>query len=404
MPINPTPQIAPLVEDLRRIITDKFLTSTCFKRWIVQNNIADEWDSYLDYANRTSNIFVPGYQGELDAHDALVLFLNHAFSQNPKLIGNFIVSLLDLYHCEKNKTFDVDDICKDLQIIGIESDVIQNLRDICSEQKNELAEDTPRDTTSTYEHVRQLEESYCKYDGDSCNSREAISAYHEWHKVAVLFLSQFHSEENADYTELKNLDNSGNGYSLRHNYDYIQTRYNLLMENAQKPNQRTTKAKKPLVFISHSSEDKEFAEALVILLEDMGLNEETIFCSSVDGYGLSLNENIFDGLRKRFDSHDLFVIFIHSPRYYKSAISLNEMGAAWVLRTEHCSLLTCDMEFNGMKGIVNETNICIKVNASDVHARLNELYETIQSFFGLQPLTQTKWERKRNAFIEKVNK
>lgn len=47
-----------------------------------------------------------------------------------------------------------------------------------------------------------------------------------------------------------------------------------------------------MVFISHSSKDKEFAEALVDLLESIGLNKDTLFCSSVAGYGLGLSKNI----------------------------------------------------------------------------------------------------------------
>ena len=49
-----------------------------------------------------------------------------------------------------------------------------------------------------------------------------------------------------------------------------------------------------MVFISHSSKDKSFVEALVDLLEGLGLTKNNLFCSSVDGYGIPLGRDIFE--------------------------------------------------------------------------------------------------------------
>lgn len=160
--------------------------------------------------------------------------------------------------------------------------------------------------------------------------------------------------------------------------------------------------KAPMVFISHSSKDKEFAESLVTLLEDMGLDSSNLFCSSVDGYGIGIGKDIFDTLLNLFSEHNLFVIFIQSPRYYKSAVSLNEMGAAWVLKTDSCSFLTSDMEFKKMEGVVNDSKISIKVNEDSTPARLTELKDKLTVFLGLPQVNNIKWERKRQDFINKV--
>lgn len=161
-------------------------------------------------------------------------------------------------------------------------------------------------------------------------------------------------------------------------------------------------AKTPMVFISHSSKDKDFANALVALLEDIGLDSSNLFCSSVEGYGIALSKDIFETLRSLFNEHNLYVIFIHSPRYYKSAVSLNEMGAAWVLKTDFCSFLTTDMSFSKMEGVVNGSTISIKVDAEDAPARLTELKNTLIPMFGLQTIDETKWERKRKVFLNQV--
>ena len=57
------------------------------------------------------------------------------------------------------------------------------------------------------------------------------------------------------------------------------------------------KAKSPMVFISHSSKDREFAEALVDMLEVLGFDNSNLFCSSIDGYGIGLSEDVFETLR-----------------------------------------------------------------------------------------------------------
>jgi hypothetical protein len=161
-------------------------------------------------------------------------------------------------------------------------------------------------------------------------------------------------------------------------------------------------AKSPMVFISHSSKDKDFADALVVLLEDIGFDSSNLFCSSIDGYGIGLSEDIFETLRSLFKEHDLYVIFIHSPRYYESAVSLNEMGAAWVLKTDFCSILTSDMEFSKMTGVVNDSKISIKVNNDDAPARLTELKDKLISMFELKAIDTIKWERKRQMFLDRV--
>jgi hypothetical protein len=160
--------------------------------------------------------------------------------------------------------------------------------------------------------------------------------------------------------------------------------------------------KTPMVFISHSSDDKEFADALVTLLENLGFNNTNLFCSSISGYGIKLGGDIFDTLRNLFNEHNLFVIFIHSPRYYDSPVSLNEMGAAWVLKTDSCSFLTKDMDFSMMKGVVNERNISIKVDKENTETLLNELKDKLIKLFGLESIDSNKWERKRKSFMEKV--
>lgn len=161
--------------------------------------------------------------------------------------------------------------------------------------------------------------------------------------------------------------------------------------------------KMPLVFISHSSKDKAFVEALVELLEGIGLDKNTLFCSSVPGYWIGLSKDIFEALQSLFSNRSLYVIFVQSPNFYQSPVSLNEMGAAWAVRAEYCSILTPEMEFSKMTAVVNSHHTAIKVNNEDAKARLTEMKDSILSFLGKPDISPIIWERKRDKFLAAVD-
>jgi hypothetical protein len=78
------------------------------------------------------------------------------------------------------------------------------------------------------------------------------------------------------------------------------------------------------------------------------------------------------------------------------------MGAAWVLKTGFCSILTNDMEYDKMKGVVNNANISIKVNEKEAPSLLNDLYKHLSAIFSFQEMDMNKWERKRDQFLSVV--
>lgn len=399
--IKPNTKIEPLREDLGRIITGDFLVSTEFKRWIVLKKIDKLWEQYLLTAKRDNRIFGL-YSDQYEASNALTLLLNTLFESSKETLVLFLNDLLHFYHDETKKYIDVSNLRLDMKAAGIDENLIKQLDDI---GKDETATEEINSVALTGEQkVRQLEDKYREVSRVDRNSRKSIDTYLEWHKETLIYLSVYYSDMNSDFKEFKNLDNSGNGHSLYSNFKKIYAKYNLLMSQvSMQSKDNSKKGNSPMVFISHSSKDKEFAEALVDLLESIGLDKDTLFCSSVAGYGLGLSDDIFETLRNLFLNHDLFMIFIHSPRYYKSAVSLNEMGAAWALRTGFCSILTSDMEFSGLTGVVNDRSIAIKVNEEDAWYRLNELYDKLKDIFNLTSLEMTKWERKRDNFLRSVN-
>lgn len=402
--IESNSKIEPLREDLGRIVPPSFLLSTSYKRWLVSRKLDNLWKRYILAAKEDGcPSFSKVSYHEYIANKAQTLLLNYFWVEGFQIFVPFICDLLRFYHNETKEHIDVSDIRRDMEAIGIEGKLIQQLDDICEDEP--VKEKTEPIVLTEEEKIRQLESTYKELSKTAENSQETIDAYLEWHKTALLYLSRFYTDMNSDFKEFKDLDNSGNGYVLNSNFRKIYAKYNLLMANVKNMpvDDNENKKKSPMVFISHNSEDKNFVEPLVDLLESIGLNKDTLFCSSVVGYGIKLGDDIYDTLRELFRTHDLFMIFIHSPRYYQSPVSLNEMGAAWVLRTDFCSFFTKDMDFTKLKGVINGSNIGIKVDADDAAARLNELYDKLQKIFNLTPLDPNTWERKRNNFLNFVN-
>lgn len=165
--------------------------------------------------------------------------------------------------------------------------------------------------------------------------------------------------------------------------------------------------KTPIVFISHKIEDSAYAEALVNLINFIiGAEGQKIFCSSVPGYGIRLSGDILDELKAQFDDHDIFMVIIHSPRYYKSAICLNEMGASWALGTKFSSFMTKDCKYEHMHGVIGREKICVNLNDDEktLNAHLNDFKDDLVDFFGANNVDQNKWENARRRFIDEVSK
>lgn len=165
-----------------------------------------------------------------------------------------------------------------------------------------------------------------------------------------------------------------------------------------------SKEKPYKVFISHAKKDIEFVEELVKLLEFLGVdNKDKLFCSSIKGYQIPVSEDFADFIMKQFHDYRLFVIIVHSHNYYASTISMNEMGAAWALKTDFYSILVKGFNYEDMTGVIDSKKISAKVDADDAKARLNELKEKLVPIFKTGNIDDNRWEERRDEFLSKVN-
>lgn len=162
--------------------------------------------------------------------------------------------------------------------------------------------------------------------------------------------------------------------------------------------------KTPKIFISHSFNDKEYADLIVDLLKGMGHCDwnKSIFCSSIAGHDIPLRRRIYDYIKKEFDTHELYVLFLLSKNLYNSYASLNEMGATWIADQKYCMILLPQFSFKQIGGVVDPTAISIDLNQNESWSALNKLRDDILSFLKIEPSDQNEWERTRNCFSEAI--
>lgn len=228
-------------------------------------------------------------------------------------------------------------------------------------------------------------------------------------EASSLMMGEMISQDNQ--VELDNyIKDSGTDNDKGYMYDtiasskYFEEHYksqNNIIDDKSK--ELSTMEKEKKIFISHASKDKECVKHLVNLLEFIGLNEKTLICTSVTGFGIPNSINIFDYLRNHFQNFELHVIFIHSQNFYNSPMCLNEMGATWVFQTNHTSILLPNFNHNDMKGIVKPDEAYIKLDNDDVKDRLNNLRKDIAKDFNLEQKNDARWEEKRDEFIDKLS-
>lgn len=99
------------------------------------------------------------------------------------------------------------------------------------------------------------------------------------------------------------------------------------------------------IFLSHSSSNKKYGDALRELFMSLGLNKEQLIYTSHPLHKIPAGDNIFEYLKKNI-TRDIFVIFLWSNEYLKSAACLNEMGAAWISESDYINIYTPDFDFN----------------------------------------------------------
>lgn len=151
------------------------------------------------------------------------------------------------------------------------------------------------------------------------------------------------------------------------------------------------------VFISHSSKDRKLVGEIVHLLSLIGVQDKSIFCTSLEGYGIPLGEDWVQTLKSEV-SGKVIVLFVISENYYKSIVSLCEMGAAWALSKKHIPILIPPLDYKDMEGVIPLTQ---GFKIVDKH-KWTQLKSQLEPLLGISPKAPEIWESRRDEILERI--
>ena len=141
-----------------------------------------------------------------------------------------------------------------------------------------------------------------------------------------------------------------------------------------------------VIFISHSSTDKKYGDALRNFITGLGVKNEQLVYTSHPLHKIPLNQNIYEYLRARINNNT-FMIFLWSNAYLKSSACLNEMGAAWLAQSDYTNIYTPDFDFTNYeysKCAVDKNRMGAILKVDDnIKISMIELKEKIEQLFNL---------------------
>jgi len=142
----------------------------------------------------------------------------------------------------------------------------------------------------------------------------------------------------------------------------------------------------PIIFLSHSSSDKPYGNALEKFILGLGVKNDQLIYTSHPLHKIPLDANIYDYLRKNIN-RNVFMIILWSDEYLESPACLNEMGAAWVTQSDYTNIFTPNFHFGNPKfhECAVDTRKMGAVLSGDNHCKTNmiELKDKILSLFNL---------------------
>lgn len=161
----------------------------------------------------------------------------------------------------------------------------------------------------------------------------------------------------------------------------------------------------PVIFLSHSSKDKPYGDALEKLFMGIGLKNEQLIYSSHPLHKIPLDKNIYEYLRDAL-GRKVFVIILWSNEYLESPACLSEMGAAWVTQSDYTNIYVPSFDFSNPKYYqcaVDKNKMGAFLDGSaNCKASMIELKNKVITLFSLE-VSEKEWTYVLDNFIQEIS-
>lgn len=174
--------------------------------------------------------------------------------------------------------------------------------------------------------------------------------------------------------------------------------------SAERGSKASLASSQKVIFLSHKSSDKKYADALRDFIIGLGVPNNQLIYTSHPLHKIPMDKNIYDYLRENI-SAEIFMIILWSNGYLESPACLNEMGAAWVSQSDYTNVYVPDFSFGNPKYhecAVDTRKMGAVLNGDDhCKASLIELKNKILALFSL-PDNEQNSAYLIDQFIRKV--
>lgn len=219
------------------------------------------------------------------------------------------------------------------------------------------------------------------------NIKYCLSSINKWYKDKIPEISAFDSYNiDSHLNAISIISDLNNIISIIPDDYIIPNSQKSNEKHATKVNQLDTSNAKTIIFISHSSSDKKYGNALRKFIVGLGVKDEQLIYTSHPLNKIPLDKNIYEYLRDNFNNK-IFMIILWSDSYLESPACLNEMGAAWVTQSDYTNIYVPNFSFGNPKyhQCAVDTRKMGAVLNNDDHCKANmiELKDKILNMFNL---------------------
>jgi len=129
--VEPIAKIEPLINDLKELSLGDFLKSNEFKRYLIRAGLEESWKNAFNHAKQSRGYFSFGMDHDyFDSIDAMILVLNHFYSNSRDNFYSFIYDLLQEYTEWKNTDLNVKTIVEDLNLLSPPREIINKIENL----------------------------------------------------------------------------------------------------------------------------------------------------------------------------------------------------------------------------------------------------------------------------------